>query len=189
MEGAALREGRERVKTHLIDPLVQKGMQRKQGWTVDQEIEFLDRLQNYLAYMTADNLQGLAETVERYAAGKHKDRWPKEVSITNWARRLQSPPIRMSRLVRSYIQSGAGRAANERGYLAELFDYLKRVGAPPNTFAMGEIIALAEKNRERRAKVKAGRGTIEDEQWFHSYMNRRRICQQLLNSKADEAAA
>jgi len=188
MEGAALREGRERVKTHLIDPLVQKGMQRKQGWTVDHEVAFLDRLQNYLAYMTADNLKGLAETVERMAAGKQKDRWPKELTIRNCARNLQSPPMGMSRLVRSYIQSGAGVAARDGGYLVELFDYLKKWGAPPNSFSLEEIMGEAAANRERRARVKAGRGTQREQLWFDGYMRRRRLCLELLDAKKEAAA-
>lgn len=189
MEGEALRDGKARVKIYLIDPLVKKGMQRKQGWTLEQEAELFESLQNYLAYLSQKDLEGLADTIERFAAGKAHDRWPKEINIRRWARRLREPPIRMSRLVRSYVQSGAGRAAKEGGYLVELFDYLKRVGAPPNTYSIQEIMSEAVANQERRNKVRSGRGTQQDQVWFERYMNRRRICADLLSGKFEEVAA
>ncbi|CUH68667.1 hypothetical protein TG4357_03728 [Thalassovita gelatinovora] len=186
MEGQELKEGRDRVRLNLIAPLKEWGMERRGGWTVERETEMLDRLQNKLAYMSAVNLEALRETVQRHATGKARDRWPKEMLIENWARRLQDPPISMSRLVRSYIQSGAGRAARDGGYLVELFFYLKRVGAPPNAFSMDEIRSEAEANRERRARIKvareAGRATPSDLAWMDGYYMARQRCIDTLNA-------
>ncbi len=131
MEGEALRAGKERVRENLILPLTKGGMIRKRGMPKAAEDEMLANLEARLAYMTADNLKALAEVLERYAGGKHKNVWPAEVSIYNWARAIQFPPASESRLVRSYLQSAAGSAAEVGGYLVELFWYLKKFGAPP----------------------------------------------------------
>ena len=158
MEGQELKDGKERVRTHLIAPLVRRGMVRKRGRSVEDHQKMLDSLEARLAYMAADRLAALAEVVERYAEGPKKNIWPAEVSITNWARRLQEPPASESRLVRSYLQSGAGDAAKSGGYVVELFLYLKKYGAPPNDYSMKEIRSQADDNRRKRAgRTRPGR--------------------------------
>ena len=111
MEGQELREGKARVRAVLIDPLEAGGMQRRSGQKVEDHAAVLASLEARLAYMTEASLAALAEVVERHAGGSRQDRWPGEVPICNWARRIQEPPASESRLVRSYLQSGAGRRA------------------------------------------------------------------------------
>ena len=51
MEGEELRAGKERVRRHLIEPLVGIGMVRKKGVTIDTHKTVLESLAARLAYM------------------------------------------------------------------------------------------------------------------------------------------
>lgn len=157
MEGAELKEGKARVREHLIDPLERDGLVRKRGVTLQAHQDRLDGLAARLAYMTAENLRALAEVVATYGGGPRKDVWPTDVSICNWARRLQTPPISESRLVRSYIQSAAGMAAIDGGYVVELFEHLKRYGAPPDVYSLSKIRTEADQRKGRRARIERER--------------------------------
>ena len=193
MEGQALKEGKERVRLNLIDPLVERGMARKRGWTAADHQAMLESLAARLAYMDDDRLLALAEVVERYAEGPKKNIWPAEISITNWARRLQVPPASESRLVRSYLQSGAGAAAQSGGYLVELFNHLKKFGAPPNDYSLKCIREEAEENQRRRALIKRDRemdrASPRNLAWMQGYMDTRRRCLDIIKAKAKGAAA
>lgn len=188
MEGAELKEGKERVRQCLIEPLCQKGMVRKRGQKVEDHDKMLASLEARLAYMFEDRLKALAEVVERYAEGPKKNIWPAEVSICNWAVRLQEPPVGQSRLVRSYLQSGAGEAAKSGGYLVELFFYLKKFGAPPNSYASNQIRQQADDNRRKRANIQRdqeqGRADARDLAWVQGYMDARRRCLDIINAKS-----
>lgn len=193
MEGQELKDGKERVRVNLIEPLVSRGMVRKRGQKVEDHQKMLDSLEARLAYMATNRLAALAEVVERYAEGPKKNIWPAEVSITNWARRLQEPPASESRLVRSYLQSGAGDAALSGGYLVELFVYLKRIGAPPNDYSLKGIREEADDNRRKRAQVERdreeGRASPRDLAWIQGYMDTRRRCLDIIKAKQEGAAA
>ena len=193
MEGAELKEGKERVRQYLIDPLVSGGMVRKRGQKVEEHDKMLASLEARLAYMFEDRLKALAEVVERYAEGPKKNIWPAEVSITNWARRLQEPPASESRLVRSYLQSGAGEAARIGGYVVELFLYLKKYGAPPNDYSMQQIRDQADDNRRNRLRIERdqelGMASPRDLKWLEGYMATRQRCQDIILARNEGAAA
>ena len=193
MEGQELKDGKERVRVNLIDPLVSRGMVRKRGRSVEDHQRMLDSLEARLAYMAADRLVALAEVVESYAEGKKKNIWPAEVSITNWARRLQQPPASESRLVRSYLQSGAGDAALSGGYVVELFLYLKKYGTPPNDYALKGIRQEAEGNLRKRRRIECdpeeGRTRPSDMAWLAGYKATRQLCLNIIEAKQDRAAA
>ncbi|MGB0661311.1 MAG: hypothetical protein ACPGNV_14195 [Mangrovicoccus sp.] len=193
MEGETLRAGKERVRENLILPLTKGGMIRKRGMSKTAEDEMLTNLEARLAYMTADNLKALAEVLERYAGGKHKNVWPAEVSIYNWARAIQFPPASESRLVRSYLQSAAGSAAEVGGYLVELFWYLKKFGAPPNTYSLSEIKREADDNRSALARIRraqeVGRASQSELNWVEYYYRTQRRCLDVINAKREGIAA
>ena len=193
MEGAELKEGKERVRQYLIDPLVSGGMVRKRGQKVEEHDKMLANLEARLAYMFEDRLKALAEVVERYAEGPKKNIWPAEVSITNWARRLQEPPASESRLVRSYLQSGAGETARIGDYVVELFLYLKKYGAPPNEYSMQQIRDQADDNRRNRLRIERdqelGMASPRDLKWLEGYMATWRRCQDIILARNEGAAA
>lgn len=193
MEGQELRDGKDRVRRNLIEPLVNRGMVRKRGQKVEDHQKMLASLEARLAYMATDRLAALAEVVERYAEGPKKNTWPAEVSITNWARRLQEPPASESRLVRSYLQSGAGDAALSGGYMVELFLFLKKFGAPPNDYAIREIRNQADDNQRKRSQVERdredGRADARDLSWLQGYIDTLRRCQDINDSKQKRVVA
>lgn len=192
MEGDELREGKARVRKCLLEPLEQRGMVRKRSRTEAMHQAMLESLEARLAYMTDENLLALAEVIERAAGGKSKNIWPEEVSVCNWARRLQEPPASESRLVRSYLQSAAGEAAKSGGYLVELFWHLKRYGAPPNDYARMQIQREADENRTRRLMIERdrerGRASPNDEAWARGYMDMRRRCLEIMKASTGKAA-
>lgn len=193
MEGQELRDGRKRVKDHLIDPLNRKGMIRNRNTSVSDHEQMLTDLQNFLAYMTIENLAALEEVVERNAEGRNKNLWPVEVSIRNWARRLQMPSASESRLVRSYLQSSAGQAALDGGFLVELFLYLKKMGIPPNDYAYVVIRDEAKQNAGKLESVKRdqqnGRAVPRAVAWAENYRTTKRRCIEIIESKEKGAVA
>ncbi|SIO36693.1 hypothetical protein SAMN05444722_1700 [Rhodovulum sp. ES.010] len=175
MEGEALREGKARVRAWLVEPLEARGMVRRARVTLAEHEGALDRLAARLAYMTEDGLAALAEVVERHAEGKARNVWPAEVSICNWARRIEPPPASESRLVRSMLQSAAGRAAAEGGYAVELFLYLKKFGQPPiGDYGWHTIRREAEENARRRRRIaelaEDGAVAPSDRDWLDGYL-------------------
>lgn len=188
MEGEELREGKERVRRVLIDPLVVKGMQRRPGQTVADHGVFLENLEARLAYMSAENLAALSDVVELHAGGRAKNRWPTEVSICNWARRWQKPPASQSRLVRTYLQSAAGRAALAGDYVVELFDHLKRHGnAPTAKYETDMIKARADENRRARAvyERRRDRGLADRRELaeLEAHAHKLAICKEIIQQK------
>lgn len=191
MEGAELKEGRQRVADLLIEPLTRKGMIRPAGMKADAFGAMCETLKSRLAYMSPDKLQALAEVVEVNATGKARNRWPREVTVCNWAWRLQRPPASVSRLVRSYLQSEAGKAAARGGYLVELFEHLREFGVPLNEFTWSQIRAAADENRAKVKRIaraeELGRASLAAIQWRRDYMETRRRCLAIVN--ASEVAA
>lgn len=192
MEGQELKEGKARVRSLLIETLERRGLARRSGVRLEDHQAFLFSLEARLAYMQSEKLIALAEVVERYAGGKLKTNWPTEVSIMNWARLMQVPPASESRLVRTYIQSNAGLAARDGGYLVELFTYLKKWGAPPNDYSMSEIRKEADWNRGRLAAIRravaAGRADPAELNWQQGYLQAEARCLDIINAKEQVSA-
>ena len=76
MEGQELRDGKERVRINLIEPLVKGGMVRKRGQKVEEHDKFLASLEARLAYMAEDRLQALAEVSSDMRAGRKRTSGP-----------------------------------------------------------------------------------------------------------------
>lgn len=175
MEGEALKLGKERVRRCLIDPLTARGMVRASSLTVAQHEAQMDGLAARLAYMTEENLIALSEVVEGNGAGKNRNRWPAEMTILQWAKRLQPPPPSDSHLVTTYLRSNAGRRARAEGWLVELYQYLKKYGRPPNDYAIRELKIDADTAMRRRARVEeaARFGGLDPEEgrWLEWWMS------------------
>lgn len=173
MDGAGLKDGKNRVREALITPLREIGLRRPNRCTVDQHEAMLARLEARLAYMSTENLAALAEVVERHGEGKAGDIWPAELRIARWARDLQATPPSDSRLVTTYLRSAAGARAREGGYLVELYSYLKRHGAPPNSYGLETIRREADDNMRRRRRIiearEAGAEPAGEAAWLEAW--------------------
>lgn len=189
MEGEALKEGKARVRSILIDPLIAQGMSRGR-MTLMQEREFLNSIEARLAYMSEENLAALGETVAALAKGKLQNQWPTEITICNWARRLQVPPAGASRLVRSMLQSAAGERAQIEGHLTELMLHLKKYGAPPNDYGWSMIRQKADENKGRMARIEreqqVGSASPSDLAWLRGYMAQREMAQAIRDAKGGD---
>ncbi|MCL4065328.1 hypothetical protein M3484_01895 [Pseudomonas sp. GX19020] len=173
MESDALKAGKERVRKHLIEPLTARGLKRAGGSTVAQHEATMEGLAARLAYMSSENLGALADVVERHGQGKHKDRWPSEVVICNWARQLQEPPPSDSRFVTTYLRSRVGRQALAEGWAVELYLSIKKFGQPPNGFVIRTLKEEADASKRRRGRIETESrfGTVApaDRQWLEWY--------------------
>jgi hypothetical protein len=188
MEGEELREGKARVAVCLIAPLMDAGMQRKRGVSLEAHDKAMASLCACLAHMSAENLQALAEVVEIHAGGPNKNTWPDVVSVKNWARALQAPSASDSRLVRTYLQSAAGQRAVSEGYAVELYSFLKKNGAPPQgDYTFGQIKTRADDHRRTRQRIEAdqqaGRATPSELAWLSGYWDAHGRCMDIINSK------
>ncbi len=192
MEGEELKQGKARVYRVLLEPLKERGMARPARMTVAAEQDMMDRLAARLAYMAEDRLQALAEVVEAHGGGKLRNTWPAEVSICNWARRIQQPPAGVSRLVRTMLQSAAGDAAEAGGYLVELFRFLRKHGTPPgDNYGYNLIQSEASENQSRRARIlreqQKGIASTGDLDWLRHYMQDRIRAQDIRKAKGGAA--
>ena len=192
MEGEALRQGKERVRSNLIGPLEALGMQRKRGVSVADHAAWVDKLVGRLAYMRADNLLVLAEVCERYAGGKAKSQWPEMISICNWARDLQDMPEGEQRLVKSWLQSAAGRRALADGYAVELRSDLIKWHRPPNEYQLRAIKERAGENRRRAVSVvqrqERGVASPSELEWLASYQAALERVTAIINAGKEVAA-
>ena len=163
--------GRAAVREHLIERLDQAGMQRPRAMKAEAFEAMRRRLVEALAYLPAEELKTLAETVMRLAGGRAKNEWPPEVSIRNLGYQLVPPPP--GRIVTSWLASVEGPKALDGGWLVELYRRLLKVPLPVNDYVAGQLRAEAEDNRRLRASLRAEAeaGTISarDRQWLEDY--------------------
>lgn len=117
----------------VIGPLLGMGLRKPKSRSVEDQAEFLARLDRRLGYLSDAALDALAEVIRRGAVGDARNVWPDEVSILNWATAIEAPPDCESRLVISYLGSAAGRRAWEEApeVAVALRAHLRRFGRPP----------------------------------------------------------
>jgi hypothetical protein len=177
MDEQALREGKERVREHLICWLGERGLKRRRAIPAEVHARHMDELVNLLAYLSADELMGLRDVVMRNAQGDLRNIWPDQVSVLNWAHALRRPPDRSSRLITTYLSSAAGVAAwNRSPYEAViLWRHLKEHGRPPVGDGAWRIIretaeAAAHTVGLTRERLAAGRVVADrdraEAEWF-----------------------
>lgn len=187
---AELRAGKALVRAQLIDPLLKAGMVRRSGQTVAECEQMFAELEAKLSYMSAESLRALREFCIRRAGGKHKNTWPAQVSIENWACDIERPKPSDSQLVRSYLRSAAGVRAVEGGYVVELFWHLKNAGSPPKPFQIERLQVEAQENQKRLAECArrrgAGSATSQDFRFLDGYEAARARVQNIISNRAGQ---
>lgn len=165
--------GRARVRRVLIEPLEEAGMVRPQTMKAEDYQAFRGRLQDKLAYLSEEALAGLRALVTHGARGKHKDQWPKEVTITSIAYRLHPPPPRACDYAVSVLRSAMGRTARSMGYQVELLDIARRWGPPPGRYQLDQLQAQSQDNRAKvriiEGRIGRGVATSDEVGWLGWY--------------------
>lgn len=120
--------GRAIVRDCLVNRLNQAGLRPRRGLTVADQAKVGESLVVNLAYMSAQNLATLSETILSAAAqpGPAMGHWPAEVLIRSWAEALQARPFSMHPIIASWLRSVEGPTALAGGYLVELLRWLRR---------------------------------------------------------------
>lgn len=167
-------EGRAKVRRLMWDRLDEAGVGRPKGWTLDQYAGWRTRMADRLAYMSAENLETLAETIIDNAPAA---RCPSETVIRQWAKGLEPPPVEEARLVTSWLASVEGPAALAGGFEVELFRHLRGTGKPPSPYDMTRIRREASDNH-RQVQIlteRSERSTIQphDRDWLEAFQRDR----------------
>lgn len=162
--------GRAVVRKHLIERLHAAGMVKPRKLGAEAFAQSQKFLERQLAYMSADNVMTLAETLIDNAVGSE---WPSEVVIRAMAKDLQKPPVTQSRLMSSWLASVEGPKAVAAGYLVELYRYLRRHNKPPAAFDLRRIAEEADANQRHativRERIEADIARPEDRHWLVQY--------------------
>lgn len=120
MDSAEQANGEKRVRTLLVDPLLQRGLAKPVSLTKAQFDDMVTNLCARLAYMSDINLMALEEQAAANAGGKAKDRIPIGQHILDWAGQIQPPGDDASPLIRAVFASQLGLDALTGGWAPEL---------------------------------------------------------------------
>ncbi|MEP4037226.1 hypothetical protein [Pseudophaeobacter sp.] len=153
MEAKAQAAGERRVRDHLIDPLKRMGLAKPSSLTVAQFEAMIAELCGKLAYMSALNLQALAEQVGNMPGGKDRDRFPIAAKILGWAAEIQPPADDASPLFRAIFAHALGQRALAEGWAPELLAELRRARVWPREYDLRQVQERAADARRRIARL------------------------------------
>ncbi|MFT6460378.1 hypothetical protein [Pseudophaeobacter arcticus] len=160
MGSTDLKEAKKRVKVHLVDPLLRLGLRRPTGMTVKQFDEMVDELCGRLSYMTALNLDALAEQAAVRPSGRDGSRFPIAAKILAWAAEIQRPEDTASPLMIAVFSGPIGQEAVAEDWAPELLSHIRKYRTWPKSPDLAAIKGRADDARHRIAKAQelAGRG-------------------------------
>ncbi|WP_375698614.1 hypothetical protein [Pseudophaeobacter sp. TrK17] len=145
-----LKEAKQRVRDHLVQPLTRLGLRRTSGVTVAQFDATIDELCGRLSYMTAINLDALAEQASRLAGGKDRSLFPSASKILAWAADIQPPEDSASPLLIAVFSGPLGSQAMAEDWAPELRSYVRKERIWPKGLALD---AIKERAREARRRL------------------------------------
>lgn len=153
MDRQATKEGKERVRVHLLVPL-QDVMRFRRPRKVSEgaHLAGLAEVQARLAAWSEEDLIALRELV--VASAKSDGEWPAPAVVLGWANAIRRGEPSDSRMVRSYLASAAGRRALASGCHIELWRWLKQRRFPKGD-ADWRALATEAEARARRQQILA----------------------------------
>ncbi|WP_417714214.1 hypothetical protein [Pseudophaeobacter arcticus] len=160
MGSADLKEAKKRVRVHLVEPLLRLGLRRPTGMTVKQFDEMTDELCGRLSYMTALNLDALAEQASVRPGGRDGSRFPIAAKILAWAAEIQRPEDSTSPLMIAVFSGEIGQEAMAEDWAPELLSHIRKYRTWPKAPDLAAIKGRADDARHRIAKAQelGGRG-------------------------------
>lgn len=157
MDSAEQAAGERRVRELLIEPLERLGLERPAKLTLAKYAGMCRDLCARLAYMTALNLEALADEVAADAARRDSDRMPIANKILERARKIQAPPEDASPLMRAVFAADLGRRALAEGWAPELLRHLREARLWPGGFTVDQLRERGRDNDRRMQMVRAAR--------------------------------
>jgi hypothetical protein len=158
MGSGDLKEAKKRVKLHLVEPLMRLGLRRASGVTVAQFDATIDELCGRLSYMTAINLNALAEQASRLAGGKDRSLFPSSSKILGWAADIQQPEDSTSPLLIAVFSGPLGCQAMAEDWAPELRSYVRKERIWPRGGPLDTIKERAREARRRLELIEEARG-------------------------------
>lgn len=150
MGSVDLKEAKQRVRLHLVVPLMRLGLRRPSGVTVAQFDEMIDELCGRLSYMTPLNLDALAEQAALRPGGKDGSRFPFAAKILAWAAEIQRPEDSASPLMVAVFSGPIGQEAMAEDWAPELLSHLRKHRLWPRK---ADIIAIKERAESARQQI------------------------------------
>lgn len=203
MNGDTTKEGRERVRVHLIDRLErQLRLTRPKRVSAEDHARGLDELEALLSYMGDDDLRALADGI--IATRGIGTEWPRPATVLAMAKAIKRPDPSDSDMVRSYMRSSAGRRALDEGCHVELYMHLKGYrdgrgqfvgGRPPaSEYDWTSIKVRADEHRRRAIRIAEARSndrfvSADDDGFMAWYAARRERAEALISADRSEHAA
>ncbi|MDG3040453.1 hypothetical protein [Roseicyclus marinus] len=194
MDRQALKDGKERVRLHLLEPLQNVlRLKRPRGVAEWQHVAGLAELQSRLAYMSEIDLVALREAVASILS--RDGAWPSPAVVIGFANTIQRPPPSDSPKVTSYMASAAGARARAEGFHVELYLWLKaHAGVPTGEFQLRELKQTAEANARRFTMLLADRDrglalSSGDLSWLAWYQSMRERANALIADLTEGRAA
>jgi hypothetical protein len=185
--------GETRVRRLLINGLLDTGMRRPKGQTVEDWDRSAQRICAALAHMDACNLVTLREHLLVMGTGPARDRMPSEVTIRGLAEGLQPRPVEQAAVVASWLSSVEGPPALAGGYAVELYRLLQRVKRPPTAYEMRKVREAGGQNGRRVQLIEERMGRdaagAEDRAWLEAYRRDRQAVEALVRQGAARRAA
>ncbi|EBA11777.1 hypothetical protein [Roseobacter sp. CCS2] len=136
MDRAGQTQGEQQVIRLLVQPLQRLGLAKPSTLTIKQFDEMVAELSQKLAYMSAINLEALAEISAANAGGKDRDRFPIARNILKWAADIQPPRDDASPLIRAVFAKQLGRDAIAQGWAPELLAELRQSRRWPTDYVV-----------------------------------------------------
>lgn len=153
MTSDTLKEGKDRVREHLVEPLQRLGLRAPSGMTVAQFQGMVDELCGRLSYMSALNLQALAEQAAARPGGKDGSRFPLASKLLTWAADIQPPADSASPLMVAVFSGPLGKQAMDEDWAPELLSHLKKNRVWPTSCYLDGIKKRAEEARHKLARL------------------------------------
>lgn len=154
MDSKSQAEGEKRVMELLFDPLHAIGLAKPSTVTNPQFAEMKKVVSAKLAYMTAENLEALAESIQNDDGVIDKGRMPIGAKIVKMANKIQEPTADGSPLMRAVFADQVGKDALRDGWAPELLGYLRRERRWPTGYVINfELKKLGDEKQRRLTKI------------------------------------
>lgn len=191
MQSEEQKEKRDRVWDLLINPLIDQGMTRKRGVTVDDHDKMLKRLASDLAYMSGDSLETLREMLARAGTGDKRDIWPSPITIAKWAEEIEPRPFEEIPGLIRWFKSVEGPKAVAENTLVETYEFFHSMKRPPIGYAATQVRERAAQNMRNlervRERMERGVADEDDIAWKRWYERKLAYCRSLVPDASVDA--
>lgn len=185
MSGNDQDAGEKRVRELLVEPLLDRGLIRPSGMTIEAFEKMCTKLCQKLWYMSDLNLSATEEEVAKLPGGANADRFPIANIILEKAADIQPPTENNSNLIRAFFAHEKGRTAVEESYGPEILKWLLKNRRWPSDLTITKAREASSDHISRQKSIERrmadGQEISPDDEMFRgARMDRQRRCEALI---------